>query len=232
MLLTLVIPVYNEAKNIESVVREWDTMLSKTVENEDYTILVLDDGSKDTTPQVLETMKGTFPRLAVHRHTNRGHGQTCLEGYKIAFKQGSTWVMQIDSDGQCDPVFFPLFWEGKEKHPIQYGRRYQRLDGLARKTISLVLRWFLFLLLRTRLNDTNVPYRLYPSNWAAETAERVPKSFDLANIAMALLLEPKGFHEIPIHFRDRLGGEASVKWWGFARKAYLLYKDLKTLKSV
>jgi dolichol-phosphate mannosyltransferase len=232
MLLTLVIPVYNEADNIEFVVNEWNEMLLKTIEGQDYVILAMDDGSKDATPQVLEKMLTTFPRLKVHRHTNRGHGQTCLEGYRMAAKMGSEWVMQIDSDGQCDPVFFPELWRGRSQYPIQYGRRYQRLDGLARKVVSLVLRWFLYLVMGTRLHDTNVPYRLYPAKLAAETADRIPKAFDLANIAMALLLEPKGFHEIPIHFRDRRGGAASVKWWGFAKKAYLLYKDLQLLKGV
>ena len=46
---------------------------------------------------------------------------------------------------------------------------------------------------------------------------------------MALLFEPKGFAEVPIHFRDRVGGPASVRYWGFVRKARKLFKDLDTL---
>ncbi len=229
MLLTLVIPVYNEAENIQGVVSEWYDVLSKTVENQDFAILLMDDGSKDTTPQVLEKLKEKYPKLILNRHTNRGHGQTCLEGYKMAAKLGSEWIMQIDSDGQCDPVFFPKFWEARKQYPILYGRRYQRFDGLSRKIISLVLRWVLYFRVGTKLHDTNVPYRIYPAKLAAETAERIPAAFDLANIAMALLLEPKGFHELPIHFRDRQGGSASVKWWGFARKALQLHDHLKLL---
>jgi dolichol-phosphate mannosyltransferase len=229
MLLTLVIPVYNEADNIGGVVQEWHQAFSKTIPNNDFSILLLDDGSKDRTPEVLAKLKETFPQVVLHQHTNRGHGQTCLEGYKMAEALGSQWVMQIDSDGQCDPVFFPQFWGKIGEHKIMYGRRYQRFDGLARKIISLVLRWFLYIRTGTKLHDSNVPYRIYPAALAAATARRIPASFDLANIAIALLLEKEGFHEIPIHFRDRQGGQASVKWWGFFKKAIRLHYDLKTL---
>ena len=63
----------------------------------------------------------------------------------------------------------------------------------------------------------------------ASAADRISPGFELANIALALVLEPKGFLEVPIHFRDRQGGHASVKWYGFAQKAFRLIKDLKTL---
>jgi hypothetical protein len=82
---------------------------------------------------------------------------------------------------------------------------------------------------RTRLNDTNVPFRLYKAPLAAAAARRVPADFNLANIAMAILLEPEGFEEVPIHFRDRIGGEATVRMWGFAPKALRLHRDLLKL---
>jgi hypothetical protein len=64
-----------------------------------------------------------------------------------------------------------------------------------------------------------------------EALGKIPKTFHLANIAMALLLEPMGFVEIPIHFRNRQGGHPSVNWIGFARKAIQLYQDLERLRS-
>ena len=46
---------------------------------------------------------------------------------------------------------------------------------------------------------------------------------------MALLLEPEGFLEVPIHFRDRIGGHPTVRLWGFAPKAVRLHRDLLRL---
>ena len=139
---------------------------------------------------------------------------------------GAEWVFQIDSDGQCDPAGFASVWARRGNAPAIYGRRISRDDGLARRLISSVLRVSLKLARRTRLNDTNVPFRLYQAPLAAATAARVPADFNLANIAMALLLEPAGFEEVPIHFRDRLGGHPTVRLWGFVPKAVRLHRDV------
>jgi dolichol-phosphate mannosyltransferase len=222
--LVLVVPVYNEQEAIVPVLTEWRAELMRTVGSGRFTLLVVDDGSKDATPERLAALD--WPELRVHRHKNRGHGQSCLVGYIEADAMGATYVFQIDSDGQCDPVGFAGIWERRRNAPAIYGRRTSRDDGRARRLISSVLRASLKLARRTRLNDTNVPFRLYQAPLAAATARRVPADFNLANIAMALLMEPAGFEEVPIHFRDRIGGEATVRLWGFASKALRLHRDL------
>lgn len=223
--LVVIVPVYNEQDAIVSVLEEWKQELARHCSH--FLLLVVDDGSKDETPQRLAALH--WPELRVHRHTNRGHGQSCLVGYQEAAKLGAERVFQIDSDGQCDPAGFAQLWSARDRAPAIYGRRFRRDDGFGRQLITTVLRWSLKVVMRTRLNDANVPFRLYEVRLAADAARRVPPSFDLANIAVALLLEPMGFLELPIHFRDRFGGHPSVRWYGFARKAVKLFRDLKTL---
>jgi glycosyltransferase involved in cell wall biosynthesis len=222
--LVLVVPVYNEQDAIAPVLAEWRAELSRTVGDGRFSILVVDDGSTDATPARLAGLG--WPELRVHRHSNRGHGQSCLVGYIEADRMGATYVFQIDSDGQCDPAGFASVWELRDSVASVYGRRTSRDDGRARRVISAVLRASLKLTRGTRLNDTNVPFRLYRAPLAAAAARRVPPDFSLANIAMALLLEPEGFVEVPIHFRDRVGGQAAVRMWGFAPKALRLHRDL------
>jgi dolichol-phosphate mannosyltransferase len=222
--LVLVVPVYNEEDAIVPVLEEWRTELRRTVGEGRYQMLVVDDGSRDATPERLKAL--AWPELRVHRHANRGHGQSCLVGYVEAAKAGASWVFQIDSDGQCDPAGFARVWELREKAAAVYGRRMSRDDGAARRLISMVLRLSLKLARGTRLNDTNVPFRLYRAPLAAAAAARVPADFNLANVAMALLLEPEGFLEVPIHFRDRIGGHPTVRLWGFAPKALRLHRDV------
>jgi dolichol-phosphate mannosyltransferase len=222
--LVLVVPVYNEQDAIVPVLAEWRAELARTVGSGRFALLVVDDGSTDATPERLAALD--WPELRVHRHTNRGHGQSCLVGYIEADAMGATYIFQVDSDGQCDPAAFASVWERRRNAPAIYGRRTSRDDGRARRVISGILRASLKLARRTRLNDTNVPFRLYQAPLAAATARRVPADFNLANIAMALLMEPAGFEEVPIHFRDRMGGEATVRLWGFAPKALQLHRDL------
>ncbi len=225
--LVLVVPVYNEEDAIVPVLREWRAELSRTVGDGRFTLLVVDDGSTDATPARLAELG--WPDLRVHRHPNRGHGQSCLVGYIEANRMGAAYIFQIDSDGQCDPAGFAGVWERREKAAAVYGRRRSRDDGRARRLISSVLRLSLKVARGTRLNDTNVPFRLYRAPLAAAAAERIPRDFNLANIAMALLLEPEGFLEVPIHFRDRIGGHPTVRLWGFAPKALRLHRDLYRL---
>lgn len=223
--LVVIVPVYNEEDVIVPVLEEWRNELTRHTRS--FLILVIDDGSKDRTPEQLAGLG--WPELRVHRHANRGHGQSCVVGYQEAATLGAKFVFQIDSDGQCDPAGFAQLWRVRGQQPAIYGRRLKRDDGFSRRLVTLVLRWSLQLGLHTRLNDTNVPFRLYDVSLAADAARRVPPSFDLANIAVALLLEPRGFLELPINFRDRLGGHPSVKWYGFARKALRLWRDLRGL---
>jgi dolichol-phosphate mannosyltransferase len=227
--LVLVVPVYNEEDAIVPVLEEWRAELARTIGAGKFAILVIDDGSSDATPARLAALG--WPELRIHRHANRGHGQSCLVGYIEAAAMGASFVFQIDSDGQCDPAGFRSVWDFRGGAPAIYGRRTSRDDGAARRLISSILRASLKLTRGTRLNDANVPFRLYQANLAAATAARIPADFNLANIAMALLLEPEGFLEIPIHFRDRIGGHASVRMWGFAPKALQLHRDLLRLRS-
>jgi dolichol-phosphate mannosyltransferase len=222
--LVLVVPVYNEEDAIAQVLTEWRTELARTVGEGRFALLVVDDGSTDATPARLAALG--WPELRVLRHANRGHGQSCLAGYIEAAGMGATYIFQIDSDGQCDPAGFASVWERRERAAAVYGRRTSRDDGLARRVISSILRASLKVARGTRLNDTNVPFRLYRAPLAAAAARRIPADFNLANIAMALLLEPEGFEEVPIHFRDRIGGHPTVRMWGFAPKALRLHRDL------
>jgi dolichol-phosphate mannosyltransferase len=225
--LVLLIPVYNEESAIVMVLEEWRAELRRTVGDGKFSILVVDDGSTDGTPARLAALG--WPELRVHRHKNRGHGQSCLAGYGLAAEAGATWVFQIDSDGQCDPVGFAQVWERRNSVASVYGRRTSRDDGAARRFISRILRLSLKLARGTKLNDTNVPFRLYRAPLAAAAAKRVPADFNLANIAIALLLEPEGFEEVPIHFRDRIGGQPAVRLWGFVPKALRLHRDVYRL---
>ena len=222
--LALVIPVYNEEDAIVPVLTEWRAELERTVGAGRFAILVVDDGSTDATPARLAALD--WPELRVLRHSNRGHGQSCLAGYIEVARMGVPRLFQIDSDGQCDPAGFARVWERRQNAPAVYGRRMTRDDGLARRLISKILRASLKLTRHTRLNDTNVPFRLYDTPLAAATAARIPPDFNLANIAMALLMEPSGFEEVPIHFRDRMGGQPAVRLWGFVPKAMRLHRDL------
>jgi len=228
--LAIVMPVFNEQASVRKVVMEW----FQEVENwtERFRFLAIDDGSGDSTLKILQRLRNQLGhRLEVVTRENRGHGQTCLQGYRIALDYGIPHVMQIDSDGQCDPQYFFRFWREREKADVIYGVRFRRDDGLKRVLASVVLRATLLVYGRVWCVDANVPYRLMKTAALKSVLSQIPPDFFLANVALAVLLRRAGAREssVPIRFRERYGGEPSVRLSKFGNKAGELIRQLASL---
>ncbi|MDR3406285.1 MAG: glycosyltransferase family 2 protein [Chthoniobacter sp.] len=231
--LMIVLPVYNEQAPVRKVISEWFAEIENWTE--DFVFLVIDDGSSDGTPAILERLQAQLgPRLEVHRHDNRGHGQSCLEGYRRALERDIPWVFQIDSDGQCDPQYFFRFWRLRKSADVIYGERRQRDDGWRRVVASLVLKVVLLVFGGVWCVDANVPYRLMRTSILRSRIEAIPRDFFLSNVGLAVLLrrDPTVRHaSVPIRFRERYGGEPSVAIAQFRSKAFELIGQLRRLRA-
>jgi len=225
-------PAYNEQAAITTVIESWFAKLDQVVGN--FVLRVIDDGSKDATKEKIESLQSRLgARLELVSRPNRGHGQTCLEGYRDAIEREIPFILQIDSDGQCDPAYLAAFWEIRHEHDVIYGRR-SREDGLVRFFASFTLRHLVRLLEGVKCADPNVPYRLMRTAVCAPVITSIPPDFDLANIALSIqLARQPGLREatVPIRFRERLGGEPSVPLRRFAGKAVELFRQLKALRA-
>lgn len=229
--LLVVLPVYNERASIRHVIDGWMAVLARDVT--DFAILAIDDGSTDDSGEILRELQAEHgPRLELLSRGNKGHGQTCLEGYRSAVERRIPYVLQIDSDGQSDPRFFPDFWAIRKEHDVIYGKR-RRLDGWQRKAASLALRTLLRLLENADCTDANVPYRLMDTMACRSGFNAIPPTVGLANVALAVLLKRDGKLRhgwVPIDFPPRFGGEPSVPMGKFMIKGYELFAQLHQLK--
>jgi glycosyltransferase involved in cell wall biosynthesis len=225
--LAVVMPVYNEAAVIEQVIGEWQAALGALGVEAEW--IVVDDGSRDSTADVL----GRLP-VRVVRQTNAGHGAACRRGYQEAVASNADWVLQIDSDGQCDPAYFPDFWQARAGHDCVFGRRSTRADGTGRRFVSFVCRTLVGLLAGVRAPDFNVPYRLMRRTALASALPRVHAGFELQNVGLtvALLRQPElRWQWLSIHFRARAGGQNSLNWRGIVRLALRLLRQRGALRS-
>ena len=92
------LPVYNEAKHVRDVLRQ---VLKFSTD-----VLVVNDGSTDTTAEVLKE----FPEIQVVTHArNRGYGAALRSAFDFALNLGYDWVVTIDCDGQHQPERIPAF---------------------------------------------------------------------------------------------------------------------------
>ncbi|MEO8617227.1 MAG: glycosyltransferase family 2 protein [Luteolibacter sp.] len=224
-------PVFNEQASVRRVITEWFRELEGLLDN--FAVLAIDDGSTDATLPTLRSLQAEFgPRLECISRENRGHGQTCLQGYRIAVEREIPFVFQIDSDGQSDPRYFRDFWVRRNEFDVIYGRRI-RQDGTRRIVASLILRYSLRCLAKVDCMDANVPYRLMNTTSCAPAFYSIPAEISLANIALAVVLKrnPSIRHGFfGIGFPARYGGETSVPFSKFASKAIELFRQLKTLE--
>lgn len=228
--IMLVMPAYNEQASVRKVVLEWFDEVENWTEN--FVFLAIDDGSQDDTLKILTRLQQTLgPRLEVISRENRGHAQSCLQGYRIACERSIPFLFQLDSDGQCDPQYFFRFWRDRNRYDVIYGNRVQRDDGWRRILASKVLRMSLVVWCGVNCVDANVPYRLMRTEAICDLLPEIQSNFHLANVALAVLLKRKRVRHgsIPIHFRERYGGEPSVPLSNFSDKALELKQQLKML---
>jgi len=231
--LLVALPVYNESDSIRHVIDTWTTMLDATVG--DYVILAINDGSTDDSGTILDSLQSAHgDRLEVRSRSNRGHGQSCLEAYLVASERAIPYILQIDSDGQSDPIYLACFWELRDDYAVIYGKR-RRLDGLLRSGASLVLRHLLRVLEGVDCVDANVPYRLMNTLACQDAFHAIPPAISLVNVALSVLL--KRNHKlrhgvIRIDFPPRYGGKPSVSLAKFVPKGCELFAHLRELRKI
>lgn len=100
MNVLIAIPTFNEAKNVESVIDR--------VKEYTPNILMIDDGSSDATPQILSRRND----VRVLRHDpNQGYGQSLIDAFRYADREGFDWVITMDADGQHEADSIPHFMD-------------------------------------------------------------------------------------------------------------------------
>ena len=211
MSLAIIIPVYNEEKNINKLIRNWRRQVSKNY-NKPYKFIIINDGSTDGTSKVLNKFKKN-KKFKIINKKNEGHGLTCLLGYKKAILGNFNFILQIDSDNQCDPIYLKKFILQSKKNDIVFGYRTKREDGYLRLIFSRLLSAIIFIRSGVYLRDPNVPYRLIKTQIMKKVIYKIPKNIILTNCYLTYLLE-KNFRIkwVEINFRKRLFGQTKYNF--------------------
>ena len=108
----IVIPAYNEARNISKVIDNTRKFA--------HQIILVDDGSKDKTYEKVNKKKGV---TALKHIVNLGKGAALKTGCDYAVLQGAQRIVVLDADGQHDPKEIPKFLRQLDKHDIVFGYR-------------------------------------------------------------------------------------------------------------
>src|SRR5439155_519407 len=127
--ISAVMPAYNEEANLEQSVGRMASALQTFTRG--FEIIVVDDGSQDGTPAVLERLKVAHPNLRVIRHpVNRGYGAALRSGFSAA---RFSWIFLMDADNQFDPAEVELLLARAADADIVAGYRKHRRHPLLRR---------------------------------------------------------------------------------------------------
>ena len=212
--LYLVIPAYNEEANIRDTIEMWYPVVERANGGGRSRLLIIDDGSRDRTAEIVRECAESRPYLLSVTQENAGHGAAVQNGYRYALKHGADYIFQTDSDGQTLSSEFDEFWNGRGSYDAQFGARTRRQDGAGRVFTTRVLRLLLRLIFRVKATDANVPFRLMSASSLRELLPHVPEGYHLTNVFVSVLYLRAG-KEVryrPITFRPRQGGTNSVNW--------------------
>ncbi len=228
--LYIVIPAYNEEKNIKKVVEDWYLIIEK-IEGK---LIVIDDGSKDNTYSILQQLQKKYPKLVALTKENSGHGATCLFGYQYAIEQGADYIFQTDSDGQTLSQEFWGFWEQRKNYDMVIGWRNSREDGFSRVIVTKVLKVVIKICFGETVTDANTPFRLMNRRTLERYISVIPKDYNLSNVLISVIYAKKklAVKYIPITFHKRQAGKNSIDLKKIIRIGKKAVKDFVYLNKV
>ena len=219
--LSVIIPVFNEEENIESLCREIREALEGL--GLEYEILAIDDGSIDDSFTILKRIHEEDRRVRVIRF-RRNFGQTAAFAAGFDLAQGKT-VITLDADLQNDPADMPrLLAKLEEGYDVVSGWRVERRDPfLTRRLPSMIANWLISEITGVRLHDYGCSLKAY----RREVVKNVRLYGELHRFIPALA-SWMGVQvtEVPVNHRPRKFGQTK---YGLSRTIRVLL-DLLTVR--
>ena len=175
----VVLPAYNEEKSIPSLLVRIKEAF-ENVQNDNYNVIVVNDGSKDQTLSVVKAFEGKLPLIILDHKVNMGLGPTIRDGLKKAAEQSNPGdiIVTMDADDTHTPgLIYRMSGLISEGHDVVIASRYRdgsRIFGLSafRKLISI----FASILFRVILPIKGV--RDFTCGYRAFRAEVIKKAFE------------------------------------------------------
>ena len=213
--ILLIIPAYNEEKSILNTV---NTILDYNKKNNtNYDYIVINDGSKDKTEEILVKNKINHIKLI----QNLGIGGAVQTGYKYALLNDYDIAIQYDGDGQHDvnyvkDIVKPII--DKEANMV-IGSRFidSKLDGFksstARRAGIKLISGFIKLLTFKKVYDPTSGFRASDKKLIEFFSKNYPIEYPEPVSEVTVLKMKLKIKEVPVKMKERQGGKSSIHAW-------------------
>lgn len=220
--IAVVVPVFNEEDNIPVVYKEIADALAPL--EIPWYVLFVDDGSNDTSLQVIKQLADKEPEHVRFIAFARNCGQSAA--FAAGFKSADTdVVVTMDADLQNDPADIPSMLAVYEKgHDMVIGWRAERQDSWAKKKASRIANWIRNTVSRENVTDTGCSLKIM----RAELARKIPM-FTGMHRFLPTLMKLEGAHvaEVKVNHRPRLHGKSK---YGVLDRALTTWSDLLAVR--
>lgn len=211
MKVLIIIPAYNEEKNIVGVCTNLEK--AKKEVNFDLDYIVINDGSVDNTGKVCEENK--FPVInLVH---NLGIGGAVQTGYKYALKNNYDIAIQFDGDGQHDAGYIKNLVEPIEtgEANMTIGSRYveelsEFKSSKMRQLGIIILSIILKLTTKKKIYDMTSGFRAVNKDIIKIFAHDYPNDYPEPETLVAVIKRGYKVKEIPVKMHERMHGKSSI----------------------
>ncbi|HWY77939.1 MAG TPA: glycosyltransferase family 2 protein [Verrucomicrobiae bacterium] len=213
-LLSIVVPAQDEEGCICSTVEHLHVELR--IHNIPHEIIVVDDGSKDRTWELLTSLREKIPALApVQNNGLHGFGRAINHGLNC-MKGDAAVIMMADESDDCRDVV--RYWKTlNEGYDCVFGSRFLKGGGVIdypriKLALNRLANFFIKTLFAIRLNDTTNAFKAYRKEVIDGCRPLISPHFNLT-VELPLKAIVRGFSwkVIPITWRNRRTGEAKLK---------------------
>jgi glycosyltransferase involved in cell wall biosynthesis len=155
--ISVFFPCFNEEQNIGKLIHSASQYLPTVAS--DYEIIVVDDGSIDTTYKVAQDFAKTDSHVRVLRHeTNRGYGAALRTGFQNCVKD---YIFFTDGDNQFDIAEMTKLLPYIGEYDIVTGFREKRQDNVMRKINEFAFNRLIRILFGLKIRDLNCAFKIY-----------------------------------------------------------------------
>jgi glycosyltransferase involved in cell wall biosynthesis len=212
--LSVFFPAYNDSGTIASmVIRAVQAAAELT---SDFEVIVVNDGSADSTPQIIDELARTYPQMrAVHHPKNRGYGGALQTGFRTATKE---FIFYTDGDAQYDPAELADLWAKMTREAdLVNGYKISRSDPFHRIVIGRLYHHIVKLLFGLTVRDVDCDFRLMRRTIFEKID--LEKTSGVICLEMMKKIEDAGFRivEVPVHHYHRAYGKS--QFFNFRRIA-------------
>ncbi len=203
--LSIFFPAYNDSGTIASMVVS--ALLAARTLTPDHEVIVVNDGSRDGTPQILDELARTYAQVRiVHHQKNRGYGGALRSGFAAASKE---FVFYTDGDAQYDPAEMALLWQrlGPDVDLVN-GYKIARSDPFHRIVIGRLYHHTVKTLFGLKVRDVDCDFRMMRRS----IFDTVTLTKDSGVICLEMMkkITDAGYRiaEVPVHHYHRAYGKS------------------------